>query len=534
MKRYISILLIALFLGSSCDILDKDPDFTVPENYYKTEEDLQKALNGVYNRLIDSNGRMYSKGLFSFFTISDESFYKNISTTSMNLRVHAMDATNIDIGRFWETLYEGINRSNLLLYNMKDMELDTSNKKAIKGEALFMRAYYHFLLTDFFEKVPLKLNPTLTANDKYLPQASLQETYDRIVMDMKEATSLLYETDRLPSNERVSKTAAQAILARVYLKMAGKPLTADPTSATALQYYQNALNYADSVIISNRHSLNTDYKQIFINHSQDINEGKECIWEVGMLGNKLGDVDLAGSVGVENGIYCMSEDIGYSGGGIQVTKKMYDLFGAVDTLRRDWSISPYRYVENATTKVFQKRIFTSAEIYDRNPGKWRREYEKGAKARSFNSTNFPIIRYSDVLLMKAEAENAVNGPTSEAYDAINQVRRRAFNKPLNTPDAICDVTSGLDKTDFLAELQNERAREFCFEGRRKHDLIRWGIYIETMKDLATDIQANAPTSPLNYKYAASAGLNTTSRNVMFPIPNTEIVMNRQLKQNADW
>ncbi|NDW08719.1 RagB/SusD family nutrient uptake outer membrane protein [Dysgonomonas sp. 520] len=534
MKHYIFILILTLFMGSSCDILDKEPDFTVPENYYKTEDELQKALNGIYNRLIDTNGRMYSKALYSYFTISDESFYKNISTASKNIKVHSMDAANIDIGRFWEVLYEAVNRANMLLDNTKEMELDTRNKKAIKGETLFLRAYYYFLLTDFFERVPLKLESTKTANDKYLAQASLQDIYDRIVADMKEASTLVYDIDQLPSNERVSKTAVQAILARVYLKMAGMPLTSDPSSAQAQEYYAQALVYADSVIVSSKHSLNEDYKQIFINHSQDVNESRECLWEVGMFGNKLGDVDLAGSVGIENGIYCMSEEIGYSGGPIQITKKLYDLYGEKDSLRRDWCIAPYRYVQNATTKVFEKRFFTSAQIYDRTPGKWRREYEKGVKARSFNSTNFPVIRYSDVLLMKAEAENAINGPTAEAYDAINQVRRRAFNKPTYTPDTDCDITTGLDKAQFLAEIQDERAREFCFEGIRKHDLIRWGIYIQTMKNLAADIQKNAPSSPVSYKYAASAGLNTTDRNVVFPIPNTEFVVNKLIVQNKGW
>ena len=534
MKNFIAILFV-LFLTNACsDFLDKDPNFVVPEKYYNTEEELTMALNGVYNRLIDTNGRMYSRGLFSYFVVSDEAFYKNISVKSKNIRVLAMDAADIDIGRFWEVLYEGINRANLLLENMEDLDLNTSNKRTIKGEALFMRGYYHFLLTSFFEKVPLKLKPTYSSNDEILPQSSLQAIYDQIVADMKEASTLVLDIEQLPSNERVSKTTVQAILARVYLKMAGKPLTDNPMSSEAQTYYSQALVYADSVISSQKHELNTDYAQIFINHSKDINEPLECLWEVGMYGNKIGDVDLAGFVGIENGIYCTDEELGYSGGALQVTKKMYDLFGTKDISRRDWAIAPYRFNTNATTGETSKTYFTSAQIYDRNPGKWRREYEDGKKARSYNSTNFAIIRYSDVLLMKAEAENAVNGPTTEAYNAINQVRRRAFNLPINTPNADCDIPEGLDKVEFLQELQDERARELCFEGMRRHDLIRWGIYVETMKELATNITATAPTSPVNYRYAASAGQNITDRNVTFPIPNKELVVNKQISQNKGW
>ena len=104
-------------------------------------------------------------------------------------------------------------------------------------------------------------------------------------------------------------------------------------------------------------------------------------------------------------------------------------------------------------------MFSATQIYNRNPGKWRREYEIGQKARLFNSTNFPVVRYSDVLLMKAEAENEVNGPTDEAYDAINQVRRRAYGKPIHTVDATVDLPADLAKTDFLEEVKKERFRE---------------------------------------------------------------------------
>lgn len=523
MKRHISIFLLAIFLlAPSCSILDKDPDFVTPGNFYNTEEELNKALNGIYNRLIDTWGRMYSKGLFTYFAISDESYYKNVSVNS--LKVMQMDAADLDIGRFWEVLYEGVNRANLLLKNVEGKDLDTPAKRAIKGEALFLRGYYYFLLTSYFGEVPLKLSPTESANDKYLPKSSLADIYTQIEKDMKEAEDLVFETGHFGYNERITKTGVQAILARVYLKMAGEPLK-DETR------YEDALEYADKVIDSNLHSLNTDYTQIFINHSKDINDLNECIWEVGMYGNKIGNIDQAGMVGIENGILCPSEELGYSGGAIQIQAKLYEAYEEED-LRRDWNIAPYYYLMNATTQNVEKRVFTNSEIYNRNPGKWRREYETGEKARSYNSTNFPVIRYSDVLLMKAEAVNAFNqGPTSEAYEAVNRVRRRAYGKPVDVADASCDLPAGLGKVEFLEAVQDERFREFCFEGIRKLDLIRWGIYVETMNNLSNQINSTAPT---NFKYAGSAGKNTTARNVVFPIPNTEISVNKLMTQNTGW
>ena len=517
----IFLLLASGFFGGCKSFLETEPeDFVTPDNYYNSEADLRRALNGVYNRLIDNFGRMYSRGLYSYLAISDEFFYKNI--TINNIKVMEFDAGQLDVGRFWETAYQGIDRANLLLENVQRPKMDETRRSMIRGEALFLRAYFYFLLVDNFGGVPLKLVSTKSPNDAYLARATVKDVYAQIVKDMREAETLVSDISSYSYNETVTKTAVQAILARVYLTMAGEPLK-------DMERYADALEYADKVIASGRHSLNPDYKQIFINHSQDKYDLQECIWEIGMFGNQLGSAQLAGAVGIENGLECPDDKIGYSGGGIHPTARMFEMYEA-DDLRRDWAIAPYKYavVNSVTTKV----NYTPVQIYDRTIGKWRREYETATpKSRSYNSTNFPVIRYSDVLLMKAEAENQVNGPNGEAYKALNKVRRRGFGKPVDVPDATVDAPEGLDKLSFLAFLQDERARELAFEGMRKHDLMRWGLYLSKMQSLATEITATAPS---NFRYAANAAKNITARNLVFPIPNTEITVNHLIKQNPNW
>lgn len=523
MKKYISaIAMAAALLCTSCDdFLDKEPDFLSPDNYYKTPAQVESALNGIYNRLIDPNGRMYSKALYSYFAISDEAFYKNISIN--NIRVMQFDAGSLDIGRFWEVLYEGVSRANYLIACTDNSALTTDAHKAMKGEAYFLRGYYYFLLTSYFGEVPLRLEPTLSPNEKPTGKAALADIYAQIVKDMKEAEKLVLDIDALGTNERVSKTAVQAVLARVYLKMAGQPLNDEAR-------YADALTYANKVIASNKHQLNRDYQQIFINQCQDIIDTKECIWEVGMYGNKIGSVDLAGSVGVENGILCRDVNVGYSGGAMQVTKRLYDAFEEGD-MRRDWNIAPYYYQTDETTGVTSQKFYTETQIYNRNPGKWRREYEIGEKAQLYNSTNFPIMRYSDVLLMKAEAINAVNhGPNEEAYEALNQVRRRAWGLDPMVPSSLCDLENLGGEQDFLEAVQKERFREFCFEGQRKLDLIRWGIYVSTMNDYGREAAADGGS----FAYAGNSGKNITERNVVFPIPNTELTINKLMTQNVGW
>lgn len=524
MKRIIILLVLAGSMLSACNkfLETKPQDFVTPDDYYNTEADLDRALNGVYNRLIDQFARMYSRGLFSFFAISDEFFYKGISIT--NLKVMDFDAGNLEVGKLWEVAYQGIDRANILLENVNKPTMDETRRKAIKGEALFLRAYYYFILVDNFGGVPLKLTSTKNPLEKYLPRSSVAEVYTSIVNDMLAADTLVSDISSYSYNERVTKTAVEAILARVYLTMAGEPLK-------DVAKYNDALFYADKVINSGKHSLTPDYSRIFINHSENKYDVQECIWEIGMHGNQLGNVQLAGAVGIENGVENLGDDkIGYSTGPLKPTARIWNLYAAND-LRRDWAIAPYRYV--TTAGVTTKSFYTATQIYERTVGKWRREYETVTpKNRNYNSTNFPVIRYSDVLLMKAEAETQVTGsPTAAAYEAINKVRRRGYGKPVNTPDINVDLEANLGKDAFLSKLQDERARELAFEGMRKHDLIRWGLYLSNMQSLAVEITAGAPTG---LKYGANAAKNITARNLVFPIPNTEITVNHLVTQNPNW
>ncbi|PYF69471.1 RagB/SusD family nutrient uptake outer membrane protein [Pedobacter nutrimenti] len=535
MKRFIYLMCIVfLFPMVSCKkFLDTSPlDFKSPENYFSTESELNTALVGVYNRLEDE--RMYRRGLFTYLAISDEFFYRNVSTSS--LFVLDFDAAQVDIGRFWEACYQGIDRANAILENIQKPVMDEQKRGVIKGETLFLRAYFYFLLVDNYGGVPLKLTSTKNPTDKPLKRATVKEVYDQILQDMSAAYALVQDLKKDPADqsdqgliysERVTKSAIAGILAKVCLTMAGEPLKDQSKNAEALKW-------SDLVIGSGRHMLNPDYKQIFINAAKDVYDTKECIWEIGFYGNNTGSFQQGGTLGITNGIASTDvNDPGYATGTINATARMYNLYDATD-VRRDWCIAPFKYVttNNKTTTV----AWTTAQLYDRNIGKWRRQYETVVpKAIDFNSVNFPALRYADVLLMYAEAANEVNGgptPTAELY--LNQVKRRGHNKPVGTPDPAIDVARGLSKGKFLEELQNERAREFAFEGMRQHDLKRWGLYVSKMNSLAVEINANAPST---WKYAASAGKNTTDRNLLFPIPNSELVLNPNIgvnNQNPGW
>jgi hypothetical protein len=519
MKKYILLLLVILITGNSCNkFLTTVPlDSISPVNYYKTETDLNRALAGVYDRLGDV--RLYGRGLYTYLAFDDEHYAKNQTSGYF---ANQIDASTLEINRCWETLYTGIERANMLLDNIGNASVSDAIRNEVKGQTLFMRAYYYFLLADMWGGVPLKLISTKSPTDKPLPRAPLADVYAQIVTDMKEAEGLVKTITSYGYNGKVSRTAVEAMLAKVYLTMAGYPLN-------DVAKYADAKSYAEKVIQSGEHALNTDYKQIFINHSQNLYDIKECLWEVEFYGDNQGVIKEGGSVGSYNGIFNLDVASGYGYDIIHATQTLYSAYATGD-LRRDWVVAPYRYVVSGT--VVTKTDWLPTNIYERSPGKWRREYEPQPRNQDYTPANFPLMRYSDVLLMYAEAENQINGPTTAAYNAINMVRRRGYGKPITVADVNADLPSALSKIDFQEAIKSERLRELAFEGVRKHDLIRWGIYVSTMQALVPYLQSTMPSTLVTP--AVNQAKNVTSRSVLFPIPNSEIAVNPYATQNPGW
>ena len=600
MKTKLSILILVLvFSISSCkkylEVLPKD--FVSPENYFNNENELNTALVGVYD--IMGSAALYGETLWSQFEVAtDESFYRQ-STTTQGVQVYNYDSNNSSVQGMWRALYAGIERANILLANIDKPVMPEANRAVVKGEALFLRAYYYFLLTSNWGDVPLILTPTGSVNNPEVARTPLKDVYAQILKDMTEAEGLVKPITAYNHAGRVSKSAVQGILARVCLKMAGFPLK-DATK------YAEAAKWAKLVINSGIHSLNPSYEQIFINHMQDKYDIKEGIWEVEFTGNLLqSGVNETGRLGVLGGLAGTNDDIGNSYGQWNGTRVLYDIYKPQD-LRRDWNIGFYYYSGATTNKVYQG----VAEA--KSVGKWRREYELlTPKNRNYNGANFPLLRYSDVLLMYAEAMNEVSGPDAESIGYVNLVRQRGAGKMINgTNIYTIDVTAGgsgyttvpivtvtgggattqatatasilngrvtaitvitpgsfytgaptisiagttgtgatatatlsvptdadllpaqtASKDEFRLTLIDERSRELCYEGMRRGDLIRWGIFIERMKNTASVATLRYIAA---FKYASRPGDNISEKHNLLPIPLSEISLNRLLTQNPGW
>jgi hypothetical protein len=662
MKRILYTLLTVLSLSIvSCKkFLDTVPtDTLVSTEYYNTEAKLNGALAGVYQPLASAG--IYGDNMFDQLGAStDEGFYARSAQTT-GIMVYNFDYGNSDLNNFWSQLYIGIERANTLIQNINIAPMDATKRQVILGEALFLRGYYYFLLVSNFGDVPLKIIPTQSVTDVNIPRTPARQVYAQILTDLQAAEGKVNTATAIGYGGHVSKTVVEGILARVCLTMAGYPLNDESK-------YADALTWAKKVQSSGEHSLNSNYRQVFINLHQNFYDVKESMWEIENKGTGADGLGNVNRLGNTNGIALSVnyDAIGYSYGFVNATAKLYNLYAPGD-LRRDWDIAQFTY--NSATTPVSYTYLTPAQIYNRNAGKFRREYEQSSvKAKNYTPINFPVLRYADVLLMIAEAENHINGPTAAAYDAINQVRRRGFGLPANVAAAPVSVLNtitlatagntgylttvpnipvtftggggtgatgmatvststgkvtsiailnpgsgytsapavnigtpwatgvaysvgtqvfngnnlytvttagtstataptqtsgasaaattgavftyagaratatvtiatstvdlaGLTKDSFFQAVQDERARELCYESLRKADLIRWGIWVSTMNNLAADIKANAGTT---FAYGALAGSNITNRNLLYPIPASEISVNSAATQNPGW
>ena len=419
-----SIIFISLFSFSCNKFLETVPKDTLTvTNYYETEDQINSALAAVYETFVP----IYGSGFQGVMSLdADEGFY-NRSKQTTGISVNLVTTSETNVTGVWTALYSGVERANILLANLDKGAISEEAKATVRGEALFLRSYFYFLLASYWGSVPLLLEPTSSVAKTDNPRTPLNEIYEQIIKDMTEAETLVNSAQDVSNAGRVNKSAVRGILARVCLNMAGEPLN-DHSK------YELAKFWAKKVVDDGFHQLNPDFKQVFINMCQDKYDLKESIWEVEFYGYASDPYKAVGRVGVYNGIAHEGYDpnYGYCYGYVAVTPKLYFSYERGD-LRRDWTIAPYTLSKtNPAVKTYLPAFPTAAEATNRNSAKWRREFEQVfPKEQNGGPTNFPLLRYSDVLLMYAEADAGMKTsvPTQDVLDlTINQVRRRAFGK----------------------------------------------------------------------------------------------------------
>ena len=525
MKKIITrISLAAASILSICsceDFLDTKPyDFVAPETFYTTESNCKMALAGVYSAL-NQFGTYGNKYSILISGCDDMSFYTRKATTSAT-KVEGNDHTpaNADIWEAWTEFYTGINNANIFLEKIDGSDLSDELKRQYKGEAKFLRAYYHWILFQGWYEVPLRNESFKDVNNSSMGATSHAEGLKWIIKEMEECVDMVDDSAYDKSPSYVKKNTVMGILARVYLWSAGYPNNGGKAD------YEKAAYWAKQVKDSGKHQLNPDFESIWKNICSDKYDPtyNESMWEVEFLGSRDDGINTMSRIGNTIGNLnagAKSYSYGYFAG----TLLLWDLYSA-DDQRRDVTMSTYKVNADGTFTYW-----TDSQIIKRTCGKFRREWEPASSTnKNWTPENWPLLRYSDVLLMLAEAENEANsGPTALAYECINAVRARGSMAALE----------GLTYDQFQEEVRNERARELTFEGLRKYDLIRWGIYVSRIKtELAAAVKDSRwknGTVITNNDGGVSAFIErTTDKHQFLPIPEKELGVNMLLEQNKYW
>lgn len=486
MKKYSLILFSVwmLFLASCKKFLTEDPKNVVAiTNFYKTENDAIAAINAIYGYL-NSTSTGSTAGVYhsTFWVIagcaSDEMINQSVFSPDIDqISKFSEGPVNNALQETWTLHYKAITLANIAIARIPLIEMDPVLRARLVNEAHFLRGLLYFDMVRMFANIPLVLDET---EPLLAPASTPEDIYNQIIVDLTAAQDL---PDNYPPGDgrgRATKGAAKSILAKVYL---------------TLGRWQESAEKSMEVIQSNQYQLWDDFAEVFKLSSRG---GKEAIFSVG-FGDAGGAISFweAGQFNVRLLPPQLSAEGVQNAQGWQApTQNLYDTYDLLDRRREVTFITQVHNPDGTVTTI---------------PPYIQKYWDREAEPKGNESSNdYPVIRYADVLLMYAEAQNEL-GNTPGALTYINMVRKRArFDGTVyrtTTPDYV-----GLSQQEFRDAILKERRMEFVAEGQRWFDLVR----THTLEKLVP---------------VAKPGIIPQDRNYLYPIPQREIDLNPNLKQN---
>ena len=492
---------IAVITAVSCtmacsDFLDEEDasNFTT-DTYFTKAEHAESAVNGIYEPLVPITESGFGGGSWLMLE-----FATGLANTALgqatNIYLVKDLINNSDNGYgedYWEEYYTGISRANLAIEKIPEINMDETEKQNYLAEAKFFRAYYYFGLVRMFGNIPIVTSSIDLKSEQLTPeQAAPEAVYDLIISDLTEA-----ENSGLPWRDesgRVSMGAVKTLLADVYLTTAGFPLQ-------KTENYPLAAAKAKEVIDSGEFRLFDTYDELhdpatkntgeYIFMTQFAANIQSGNWQPAILPYNLGISAYSAQTG---GFFSTNEFAdSYEAGDKRAEEKQF--FFTSYSLEAD---------RNDSTNLGAPYIFKHFDI---------QANEESAQS----DLNWCLYRYADVLLMYAEAVNEADaGPTVEAYDAVNQIRQRA---------ELADLT-GLSQDAFREAVSIERVHELSFENKTWYDMARWRK--------AYNPETNALEDFIGHSFTYLPNKALTERELLFPIPTSEMQNNPNLVQNTGY
>lgn len=512
----ITAICILLVFGGCKKYLDQKPITEVgADQVFKDVPSTYKAIAGIYSRL--AGDQAYGIRLSLYYTVDNDEMEGPTGSSDNDRRDIARYMTkpsNSQLTNPFNQLFQGIEYANICIDNIPKMALYKSGsdqqKKQLQrmyGEALTLRAQFYFEAIRNWGDLPAHFASasSLAINNPFPKRTDRDSLYNHILSDLKTAEDLVPWRNDLgsigdPIDERITKGTVKGLRARIALFRGGYSLRSDGTmkrNSDYLTYYQIARDECNDIITSGQHALNPSYKALWKDQV-----GAHAIADPqGELMFQASATGLTGAEDTKLGYYNGPRVNNKGNSSINPLPSYFYLFDSTD-LRRDVTIAAYNVGADGATKIGQA-------ITALNDGKYRRDWVSNptispSSAVQYLGLKWQILRYSDVLLMFAEADNEINnGPTAAAYNAINMVRRRGYGKPINTPDATVDL-SGLSKSSFFQAVVRERSLELGGEGVRKYDLIRWNLLGTAIAETRTNLTNMANNvAMIPYSYMAS-------------------------------
>lgn len=484
---YLFILTIGLF--SSCISLEEEPaSYQVEQQFYRNESDAIAAVNAIYVSLHADAVQSLYNGLIQISTEMATDDYaagpraRNAHVRAISALVH--DASNNRMETLWQVSYEAINRANIAIDKIAEIPADNIHepiRQRLIAEAKFLRALHYFNLVRWFGGTPLVLHETKTLSSESLnvTNATEDQIYAQIIQDLKDAESLPAPADyNATETGRATAGAAKSLLAKVYLTH---------------KEWQNAADKAQEVIASGWYDLFANFADVFDVATKN---GKEHIFSVQYEGN-------ANYIG--NGLAYRSATTEVPG----ISGEYADMINPGSNIYASYAPNDSRLPVTFVTELVSP---VDGQLYHLSAPHMYKYFDPNVLSDQHQSSrNFPVIRYAEVLLIKAEALNELSAtPTTEAYTLVDKVRKRAGI------DLLATIAPSLTKDEFRDSVFQERRKEFVYEHQRWFDLSRRGpeYYIYMLK--------------------AAGKTNAEPRHVKFPIPQRELDLNPNLKQNPEW
>lgn len=528
MKQRLSFLIFSIIFTmilSGCykisDLELQNPGAMTPDNFYADSTNALQAVMGMYSSL-------HQQSMWGQHEVVTENQADDVVCGDGNAESIALDRfSNVASSAFttgwWRSLYVGIGRIHNAIEGIAKVPsgkiTDVDRKKMI-AEGKFLRGLYYLNLVSRYGDVPL-ITKTVDQNNiaEFMPSRSAQsKVFAQIIKDFKDAKADLPAKWESKYVGRATKGAASAYLGKAYLYYACHLKNFGSDAAGAATNYGLAAIELKSIIDNKAtygYDLDPSYSHNFTYGGEN---NIESIFEI-----QFSDKVNRGTWG-ENGQgetrQWMTEPNWV--GGWQNSKPNYyaykklmnidstdhvrivgDIWGAPGSMYNDQPL--YKHLGYTVDKIPQSQWGYGKYVFAPKPGE---DFFGDWSGLGFN---FKLMRYADVLLMYAEAQNEATGPDQSAYDAVNAVRTRV---------GLGGLPAGLSKAGFLTRIQNERYVEFMCEDLRWFDIKRWKIGTEVFAALNTFNNSD----PNGDKTTA----NFNDNHYYWPIPQSEITMNSNL------